>query len=109
MEDISSPATKTDLILVQSELRADIAELREGTKADLLTVKSALKADISELKLALQQMSARMETGFRAAREDTDRVLNVVVNIDRSCGVQLKDHKRRIRKLEKKYGIAVAA
>lgn len=80
--DDTQPATKGDL--------RDFA-----TKNDLLVF-----ATKSDLRTSMQVLSY----DIRALNEAVDRVLTVVVNVDKTLKEQIKDHENRIVTLERKVG-----
>ena len=77
MKDDQTPATK-----------ADVRALAESTKADH------------------RELTESMNLRFERLNDSLDRVLDVLVNVDKRLTHDLKDHVRRITRLERREGIA---
>ena len=62
-------ATKTDVILTENSLKAEIADVRAGLKAEIADVKAELKAEIADVKAELKAEIAafRTETSVKFA------------------------------------------
>lgn len=88
MDDSSAPATKGDLAALATK-----ADLTFATKTDLQKLEQNLK---NEMNVKFQ----KIDNQFKNAREDSDRILDVLVNIDKRLSGTVKDHEKRITILE---------
>ncbi len=95
--DISHLATKADLEALRIATKADLEALRIATKADLEALRIATKADLTDEMLSLRN---DMKMYSEKAREDSDRILEVVVNMNTRLGGKVDDHETRITALE---------
>ena len=59
-------ATKSDIILLRTELKGDIAELRNELKGDIADLRIELKGDIAELRNELKGDIAELRTEFKS-------------------------------------------
>ena len=126
MTDDTTPATKADLERLGDATKADIQRLGDATKADIGAMKAdigAMKADIgamkadvsavkidiqrveSTLKTDIQQLAALMDMRFTRVNDSIDTVLDVLVNMKNQLAPEVKDHKKRITRLERHVGI----
>lgn len=54
----------------------------------------------------LHRLESRMEQGFQRLDDAIDRVLTVLINVDKRLTQSVDDHERRIRRLEQTVGVA---
>lgn len=100
--DDQSPATKADVNLVRSDvnvLKSDVSVLKTDVnfmKSDMKLLRADLKNFEQSTNSALQLMRGEM----RSLRHDNDRILDVLINIDRKLTGKVEDHEERITKLE---------
>lgn len=99
-QDASAPATKTDLGSLKQELKTDIASLKQEFKTDIASLKKELKTDIGLLEIKFEQWKEEVKEHFNIVAENLRYDL-VGIYKDRT-----EDHEQRIRRLERKTGLA---
>ncbi len=62
---------------------------------------SATKADLALLRKEMDKRFTQVDERFDRVHDDIGRVLNVVINIEKSLTFKVTDHERRITTLEK--------
>ena len=104
MDDSSAPATKGDLAafatkadLAAFATKADLAALAAATKGDIAAQSAEMKTDLQTLE---QNIMKAMDEQSKRAQEDSDRILDVVVNMDKRLTTKVKEHEKRISVLE---------
>ncbi len=73
-----SLATSQELTAVKTELKADIAELRQETAEKLTAVKTELKADIAELRQEIAANKAELKADIAELRQETAEKLTAI-------------------------------
>ena len=58
-------ATKSDIILLRTEIKGDIVELRAEIKGDIAELRAEIKGDIAELRTELRTDMAEFKTEIR--------------------------------------------
>ncbi|MBI3335999.1 hypothetical protein HYZ98_00335 [Candidatus Peregrinibacteria bacterium] len=61
---------------------------------------SATKADVQRLEQAMNEQFSKVNEQFKKVHEDIDRVLDVLVNVDKKLTKKTNDHEQRIARLE---------
>ncbi len=69
-----SLATSQELTAVKTELKADIAELRQETAEKLTAIKTELKADIAEIDARLRETELRLQKEIVQIRSEMQKV-----------------------------------
>ncbi|MBI3619014.1 hypothetical protein HY213_03205 [Candidatus Peregrinibacteria bacterium] len=126
--DDTSPATKADLQQLEAFIREQfkivaeeftgiheqfgfIDERFKGVDQKLESIDEKFKGvnqrfeSIDEqfkfVNEQFKEMRQDIKEKFKAAREDSNQILNVLVNVDKRLTAQTKDHEKRITRLEK--------
>lgn len=60
----------------------------------------ATKGDVQAVRADLQNLARSMNAQFSKVHEDIDRVLEVLVNVDKRLTGKVEDHEKRIVRLE---------
>ncbi len=97
MDDSSAPVTKGDLAGLAT--KADIVSLAATIK-DIAALSLATKADLAQLKIELSAHFKQINEQFKLAREDSDRILDVVIAIEKKHTKRMDGHEKRIVVLE---------
>lgn len=68
----------------------------------------ATKADLKSLETQIRLLEASFDRRMNRLHEAIDRVLDVLVNVDRRLTLAVGDHERRICRLEQRLGVTTA-
>ena len=125
-DDSDKPATKSDLSLLRTDLRAELLATKTELRAELLATKTELREDITRLDKKIDRVATGLvntQADVRdirrdmATKDDIKRVLNAIdafakksENNDKSVAlhghvltevqVELKDHEGRLKTIE---------
>jgi hypothetical protein len=105
MKDDQSPATKADLFRLETATKADLLRSEQATKIDIASTKADLLRFETETKANFQYVNKKIDK----LDTDIDKVLQILINMSADIKPQVKDHERRIKRLEKHSGLAVAS
>lgn len=81
MHDDTAPATKGDLLALEKRMNARFAGMEEQFEK-------------------IDKQFEKIDERFRRMHEDIGRVLNVLINFEKSVGGTLENHEQRIAHLE---------
>ncbi|MBI1812516.1 hypothetical protein HY285_02550 [Candidatus Peregrinibacteria bacterium] len=105
--DETTPATKADLQQLETFIREQfkfVAEQFRVIDERFKVVNQRFDSVNEQFKSVAEQfkeMREDMKEKFKAAREDSNQILDVLVNVDKRLTAKTKDHERRITRLEK--------
>ena len=111
MNDDQLPATKGDLKVLQQSMHGDLEShklsMQDALESHKLSMQDALlvhqhstQRAIQSMGGALRTLQVSMDAKFEKVHEDIDRVLEVLVNIDKRYRGKLENHEKRLVCLE---------
>lgn len=68
----------------------------------------ATKGDVQNIGAKLQNLEAKMNSGFQKIHEDIDLILQVLTNTHAASKAKNQNHEKRIKRLEKVNGLLAA-
>jgi polyhydroxyalkanoate synthesis regulator phasin len=127
MDEMNQPATRGDLAVLRTELKADMAALRTELKADMAGLRTELKADMAglraelraefkmdmdvlrdELKEFMRDLQTELLRAFHTYTDTAwarmSRMKADISNISAEAELRLDALERRVMDLEKRLG-----
>jgi hypothetical protein len=88
-------------------LKQDVRKLE--TNVESIHLNMVEKQELRIVRLQLMQTKEYFDNRFNWLQEGIDQVLVVMGNKEKEVGAHLKDHDKRIKRLERKTGLVKAA